>query len=129
MEKSCINCKWYYNHKCNNNELQITKDDTTYWKIVNYIESGILSEQLKEAINLNELGKEFLKVFIDLGYIKKNCINKALNEKYEDNEANIYENIEYLFATLLMQYFKNNGQHIEKVNINDPYNFYCCKWE
>ena len=76
MEKSCINCKWYYNQKCNNNELQITKDDATYWKIVNYIESGILSEQLKEGINLNELGKEFLKVFIDLGYIKKNCINK-----------------------------------------------------
>ena len=129
MEKNCINCKWYYNKKCNNNELQITKEDATYWKIVSYIESGILSEQLKETINLNELGKEFLKVFIDLGYIKKNCINKVLNEKYEDNETNIYENIENLISSLLMQYFKNNGRNIEKVNINDPYNFYCCKWE
>ena len=36
---------------------------------------------------------------------------------------------EGLFSSLLMQYFKNNGQHTEKVNVNNPYNFYCCNWE
>ena len=129
MEKNCINCKWYYNQQCNNSKLQIVKEDNTYWNIVKYIEDGILSEQIKENVNLNKLANSFINVILDLGYIKKNCINKALNETYEDTAVEIYENIESIISNMLIGYFKNNGLHVVKVNINDPNNFYCCNWE
>lgn len=129
MSKNCMNCKWYNNYTCNNKSLQIESEgDNTEENVIEFIEEGTLSEAIREEFDLNKLANDFLSELIELNYIKKNCIDKALSEKYEESENDIFETIEGKVSSILYSYFKNNKNKNSKLSINNPEDFSCCYW-
>ena len=127
--KCCLNCKYWWNGRCHNNNFSIEVEDFTYDNIIDYVEEGILSKQLKEKENLNTLANNTFIPVLEK-YFKKSCIDKALNEEYEEHEEEIYEYLEDIFSDMLMTYFKKfNTELKQTIEIKEPENFYCCKWE
>ena len=127
--KCCLNCKYWWSGSCHNNNFSTKVQDTTYNNIINYVEEGILSQQIKEEENLNILANNTFIPALEK-YFKKSCVNKALNEEYEEQEDKIYEYIEGIFSDMLMIYFKRfAGELKQTIEIEEPANFYCCKWE
>lgn len=127
--KCCLNCKYWWNKSCHNKNFSTKVQDITYYNIIEYVEEGILSQQLKESVNLNALANSTFIPALEK-YFKKSCVNKALNEEYEEQEDKIYEEIEGIFSSMIMTYFKKfNTELKQTIEIKEPANFYCCKWE
>ncbi len=136
MEKNCLNCKYYYKSKCNNN-LTLASENNIKDITIKFIEEGILMELLKESLLNEELKRIFLKNFIkkviEKGYIKKNKIDNLVKDSFsedeEDNEENeIIEKLEYIISDILLKnrYFQNS---ICNIIITEPHTFYCKNWE
>lgn len=128
MEKNCLNCKYYYCNKCNNKHTPITIKSNIQDQIIDFIEEGYLSQALHEELNLKRLGNDFLSRHIENNYVKKNCIDKALNETYEEDEYEIYEGIENIMSDILLRYFKDDKKN-DNIKITTPGAFRCCNWE
>ena len=85
--------------------------------------------KIKEKESLNSLANNTFIPVLEK-YFKKSCINKALNEEYEEHEEEIYEYLEDIFSDMLMTYFKKfNTELKQTIEIKEPEAFYCCKWE
>ena len=126
--KCCVNCKYWWNGRCHKNNFYIEVEDFTYDNIIDYVEEGILSKQLKEKESLNSLANNTFIPALQK-YFKKSCIDKALNEDYEEHEEEIYEYLEDIFSDMLMTYFKKfNTELKQTIEIKEPEAFYCCKW-
>lgn len=130
MEKNCLSCKYYNSGVCINkdNKNNIQVESNTEDQVVEFIEEGYLSEAIRENLSLKRLGNDFLSMHIENEYIKKNCISKALNETYEEDEIDIYESIEDVISSILFKYFKGANM-IGELYINNPYDFSCSNWE
>ena len=57
MEKTCLNCKYYYNRQCNNKTLPIEPESNIEDITTEFIEEGILSGSLQELLTNKELKK------------------------------------------------------------------------
>ena len=126
MDKVCINCKWYYNATCNCKDfirtINIVDNDTRY---ISYIEEGYFSENIRENIDIKELGKNYIKMLIEQDYIKKNKDIKKIN--LESEEMEIFEYIEFALYKSIQNYFEGNAG--ADIKINNPDEFSCCYWE
>ena len=87
--KCCLNCKYWWNGNCHNNNFSTKVQDTTYNNIIDYVEEGILSQQIKEE-NLNTLANNTFIPVLEK-YFKKSCIDKVYEETYEEQEDELYE--------------------------------------
>lgn len=126
MNRTCEYCKWWYKATCNckefNNNISITENDSRY---IDYIEEGYFHENVRENIDIKELGKYFIKQLIEQDYIKKNKIlNKA---NFEPEENDIYEYIEGELYGSIQNYFR--GSAGADLKIKNPETFSCCYWE
>lgn len=133
MEKNCLNCKYYYNDKCNNKTLPIVSQNNIKDAAIEFIEEGILMDSLKEFLFNKELKRIFLENFmkrvIEKDYIKKNKMNALINDSYSDEEEmSIIEELEDIFSDILLKnrYFQNS---ICNIIITEPHTFYCKNWE
>lgn len=131
MEKNCLTCKYYYNRQCNNKTLPIEPESNIEDITTEFIEEGILSGSLQELLTNKELKRIFLNDFIhriiDKDYIKKNKIDKLLQDSYsDDDEINIIEELDNTISIMLKRYFKNS---ISNIKITQPEEFYCSNWE
>lgn len=131
MEKTCLNCKYYYNRQCNNKTLPIQPESNIEDITTEFIEEGILSGSLQELLTNKELKRIFLNDFIhriiEKDYIKKNKIDKLLQDSYsDDDEINIIEELDNTISIMLKRYFKNS---ISNIKITQPEEFYCSNWE
>ena len=128
MEKSCLNCKYYYNKTCNNCNLNIQTELNTTDAVHVYTEEGYLHEDVIEKIEMDDVTKPLYKKMIEENYIKKNMIDKLNKIDTYDIEVNLHEMIEdIIFKTVLPMTRKNSVQ--SKMIIKDPNNFYCSNWE
>ena len=131
MEKNCLTCKYYYNRQCNNKTLPIEPESNIEDITTEFIEEGILSGALQESLTNKELKRIFLKDFIDRiiekDYIKKNKVDKLLQDSYsDDDEINIIEELDNIISIMLNRYFKNS---ISNIKITEPREFCCNNWE
>ena len=131
MEKNCLNCKYYYNRQCNNKSLPIQPESNIEDITTEFIEEGILSGSLQELLTNKELKRIFLNDFIhriiEKDYIKKNKIDKLLQDSYsDDDEINIIEELDNAISIMLKRYFKNS---ISNIKITKPEEFCCSNWE
>lgn len=123
MERKCTTCKWYYNQKCNCNDLNIgatTNDDDG----VKYVEDGLLSANIEESGLTKDIIKIIIQELKEQDYIKKNKNIKNFND--EEIERELIETIDNKLSKGIMNYF--NGE-CEEVEIYNPDEFSCCYWE
>lgn len=128
MDKCCVNCKWYYDNKCNCKEINITIENDAEDQVTEFLEEGILNEGLKENVNLKELGRLFADELINNNCIKKNSINNVKSEDYSNIDVDVYEYIDDKISSILYRYFNVNPVESE-IKINNPLEFSCCYWE
>lgn len=126
MYKNCLNCKWYYNKKCNCKENKAGKnhlvtDGTTY------VEQGYFSQSIEESNVVQEIISLTIKALQEQDFIKKNkSIKKFVQDQleYELNEAIEISSI----GDSITNYFSNGNVEIN-TEINNPMEFSCCYWE
>lgn len=125
MDKVCNNCKWWYKSACNCKEfinaINIKDNDTRY---ITYVEDGYFSENVKENINIKELGENFIKLMQEQEYIKKNKDIKKIN--FESEEMEIFEYIENILSKSIQNYFEGGIE--SDIQIKNSDTFSCCYW-
>ena len=124
MSKSCINCKYFYAGKCNNKEVNSNiKIDVK--KGYEYSEEGVLVETLREKLDI----KYIIELITD-ELREKDLLKKKFNI-YKFNiddvtEEEIHRSIDEALYNSLSNYFDGTGESIE---IKEPRDFYCNRWE
>lgn len=126
MYKNCLNCKWYYNKKCNckgnkTEKNHLVTDGTTY------VEQGYFSQSIEESNVVQEIINLTIKALQEQDFIKKNKSIKKFNQEqleFELNEAIEVSSI----SDSIMNYFDSDNVEIN-TEINNPIEFSCCYWE
>ncbi len=136
MNKSCLNCKWYYNQVCNNIDAPITQEIEKDG--VNFVEDGYFYESIREEVDFQEIIIMVLEELEDLEIIKKpyygiyNNFKKILDKIDVENFKNVLtEKLDINLGKVIMNNLDVNSilGECDKLNIGDPDEFYCSEWQ
>jgi hypothetical protein len=124
MEKNCLNCRYYYNHACNNKsvqfeELEYSNDGVTY------IEDGILFANTEENLDLKQIASLIMEELNNKDMLKKKADLNKLN--LDDMRTEVVEIVDSALCNSIQNYFSSNNKC--KVGICNVEDFNCCYWE
>ena len=125
MSKSCINCKYFYAGKCNNNEVN-SNIEIDVKQGHEYSEEGVLVETLREAFSFKDLVELISDELKANDMLKKKYDYNKIEFKY-DAESRLYEMIDNALYNSLSNYF--DGIRRGSIEIKEPREFYCNRWE
>lgn len=124
MEKNCLNCKYYFNHACNNKSVQFEELEYSN-EGVTYVEDGILNEAVQENLNLKKIAFLIMEELKNKDMIKKKADVNKLN--LDDMMCEVSEIVDDALCGSIQNYFNSNNKC--EVGICNSDEFSCCYWE